>query len=136
MTLIELVLAIVVMGICVVSVLALLSSISVRSATALARTQSTSVAASYLEFILAQPYGNIGAYDGINQLGALDATGAPVAGLERYRVQVTARGATLGSGALTTPAMRVDVVVTDPTGAATLITGDRTNYSGPGQVLY
>jgi len=136
MTLIELVLAIVVMGICVVSVLSLLSSISVRSATTLARSQATSVAASYLEFILAQPYGNIAGYDGLSHTGAVDATGSAVVGLERYRVQVTARGTTLGSGAFTTPAMRVQVTVTDPTGAATFITGYRTNYSGLGEVLY
>jgi MSHA pilin protein MshD len=137
MTLIELVIAIVVIGICVASVLALLSSIAMRSASSLNRTQATSVAMSYLEFILAQPYGNIGTYHGIDRLGPLDATGAPVAGLERYRVQVTAVGDTLGAGADTAQAMRVDVTVVDPTGATTRITGYRTDYSSlGGQVLY
>jgi MSHA pilin protein MshD len=137
MTLIELVIAIVVMGICVTSVLALLSSISVRSASALTRTQATSIAASYLETILAEPYGNIGTYHGIDRLGPLDATGAPVAGLERYRVQVTAVGDTLGAGADTALAMRVEVTVTDPTGGAIRIIGYRTDYSAlGGQVLY
>lgn len=135
MTLIELIIAIVVIGICVASVLALLSSIAVRSASALTRTQATSIASSYLELILAQPYGNIGAYDGINHLGALDATGAPVAGFERYRVAVSARVATLGTDAI--QAMRVEVAITDPTGVTTRITGYRTNYSFlGGQVLY
>jgi MSHA pilin protein MshD len=137
MTLIELVIAIVVIGICVSSVLALLSSIAIRSATALNRVQATSIAASYLEVILAQPYGNIGTYDGINRLGPLDVTGAPIAGLERYRVQVGARGTTLGAGADSAQAMRVDVTITDPTGARTRITGYRTDYSAlGGQVLY
>lgn len=137
MTLIELIIAIVVIGICLVSVLALLSSISVRSASGLARTQATSIATSYLEFILAQPFGNIGGFDGIDQPGPLDANGAPVAGLERYRVQVRAFGETLGTGGDTAAAMRVEVTVTDPTGVATLITGYRTNYSVlGGQVLY
>lgn len=137
MTLIELIIAIVVIGICVASVLALLSAISVRSASVLARTQATSVATSYLEFILAQSFANIGSYDGIDRLGPLDATGTPVAGLQRYRVQVSAQGATLGAGADSTAAMRVDVIVTDPTGAAISITGYRTNYSAlGGQVLY
>lgn len=137
MTLIELVIAIVVIGICVASVLALLSSIAVRSASGLNRTQATSIATSYLEFILAQPYNNIATFDGINRLGPLDATGTPVAGLQNYRVQVAAGGATLGAGADTVQAMRVDVTVIDPTGVATRITGYRTNYSSlGGQVLY
>jgi MSHA pilin protein MshD len=140
MTLIELIIAIVVMGICVASVLALLSAIAVRSASALNRTQATSVASSYLEFILAQPYNNISGYNGINRLGPLDANGAAVAGLERYRVQVFAGTATLGAGTDAVQAMRVDVTVTDPTGVATSLTGYRTDYSnippGGGQVLY
>jgi MSHA pilin protein MshD len=137
MTLIELIIAIVVIGICVASVLALLSSISVRSATTLARTQATSIAASYLEAILAEPFGNIGSYDGIDRPGPLDATGAPVSGLDRYRVQVRAVGETIGIGADTVAAMRVEVTVTDPTGGAIRITGYRTDYSSlGGQVLY
>jgi MSHA pilin protein MshD len=140
MTLIELIMAIVVIGICVASVLALLSTIAVRSASALNRTQATSIASSYLEIILAQPYNNIAAYNGIDRPGPLDEDGAPVAGLERYRVQVTAGTATLGAGADAAQAMRVDVTVTDPTGVATSITGYRTNYSNippsGGQVLY
>src|SRR5687768_3248432 len=116
MTLIELIMAIVVIGICVASVLALLSTIAVRSASALNRTQATSIASSYLENILAQPYNNIAAYNGIDRPGPLDADGALVAGLERYRVQVTAGAATLGGGADAVQAMRVDVTVTDPTG--------------------
>jgi len=140
MTLIELIMAIVVIGICVASVLALLSTIAVRSASALHRTQATSIASSYLELILAQPYNNIAAYNGIDRLGPQDANGASVVGLERYRVRVTAGNATLGAGADAVQAMRVDVTVIDPTGVATSITGYRTNYSsippGGGQVLY
>ena len=132
-TLIELIIAIVVIGICVVSVLALLSSISVRSASSMQRTQATSAAAAYLDAIVAQPYGSIGGYNGIDRVGVLDITGAPVAGLERYRVQVSAVGATLGSGGNSVPAMRVEVTITDPSNVATRITGFRTNHAG--QVL-
>lgn len=56
LTFIELIVAIVVIGICVVSVLGLLSSLSMRSAAAMTRTQATAVAASYLEDVLATPY--------------------------------------------------------------------------------
>ena len=134
MTLVELIVAIVVIGICVVSVLGLLSSLSVRSAAAMTRTQASAVAASYLEDITTKPYAAIGAYDGTNHVGARDTTGALIAGLEQYRVQVNVVADTLGAAPNTTSAQRVEVTVTDPTGATTRLTGYRTSYVG--QVLF
>ena len=81
MTLIELIIAIVVLGICVVSVLALLSSLSMRSASAMTRTQATAVAAAYLENILAQPYGNILGYNDTNDPRVFDANGNAIPGI-------------------------------------------------------
>lgn len=132
LTFIELIVAIVVIGICVVSVLGLLSSLSMRSAAAMTRTQATAVAASYLEDVLATPYAAVNGRP--SHVGAIDATGAALAGLQRYRVQVDVFPDTLGTPPNDVPARRVEVTVTDPTGSTTRLTGYRTSYTG--QVLY
>lgn len=133
MTLIELIIAIVVIGICVVSMLSLLSSLSVRSAASMTRTQATAVAASYLDGVLALPPAAVATYSA-DHTGAQDATGAAVAGLERYRVQVSVFGDTLGAAPNDVPASRIEVTVTDPTGATTRLTGYRVTHAG--QVLH
>lgn len=136
MALIELIIAIVVIGISVVTALSLLSSLAVNSAATLMRSQAASAATAYLENILAQPYLTIqsGTYNGINYTGLRDATGAVIVGLERYRVQIRTISVNIGTGANAALAMQVDVTITDPTGAPVLLTGYRTNY--PTQVLY
>lgn len=134
MTLIELIIAIVVLGICVVSALSLLSSLSIHSASAMTRTQATAVAAAYLENILSQPYGNIAGYNNTDDIGARDANGNAIPGLQAFRVHIDAAGGNLGVPPNDIPAMRVDVIVTDPTGARTQVTGYRTPFVG--QVLY
>jgi MSHA pilin protein MshD len=134
MTLIELVIAIVVLGICVVSALSILSSVSINSARAMTRTQATAVAAAYLEKILAQPYGNIVGYNNLNHSGARDAYGNLIPGLQAYNVNVAAYAVNLGTAPNAVPAMRVDVTVTEPNGAPTQVSGFRTTYTG--QVIY
>ena len=135
MTLIELIIAIVVLGICAVSVLAMLSSLSMRSATAITRTQATAVATAYLDGILAQPYGNIVAgYNNTDHSGARDVDGNAIAGLNAYRVHIDAYGQNLGTPPNDVPAIRVDVTVTDPSGSRTVVSGYRTSFGG--QVLY
>lgn len=135
MTLIEVVIAIVVLGICVASGLSLLSWVSMRSASAMTRSQATAVASAYLENILSQPYGNIAGYNNIDHPGARDANGNAIAELQNYRVRVDVNtNSTLGVAPNDVPATRVDVTVTDPTGARTQITGYRTSFVG--QVIY
>lgn len=134
MTLIELIITIVVLGICVVSVLAMLSSLSMRSATAMTRTQASAVATAYLESILAQPYGAIVGYHNTDHNGAFDVVGNAIPGLSSYVVHIDAYGANLGTLPNQVPALRVDVTVTDPSGTRTLVTGYRTSFTG--QVLY
>lgn len=129
MTLIELIIAIVVIGLCVVSMLSLLSSLSMRSAVAMTRTQATAVAASYLESVLAMPAAAVAAYSA-DHLGAQDATGTAIAGLEQYRVEVVVVPDTLGSAPNNIPASRVEVTVTDPTGARNRLTGYRVTHGG------
>ena len=138
-TLVELVIAITVIAIAVASVLGLLSSISMRSASAMHATQAATIASAYLDEALSKAYphtigpGARAAFDDVGDynftdVGARDASGNPVAGLGQYTVQVsTASPVALGAVA---NAIRVDVRVTAPDGATTLLSGFRTSYAG------
>lgn len=143
MTLIELVLAMVVIGICIVAALSMISSLSMRSASSMTRTQAASIAASYLDEVLGKrfvadgreasraQYDDVLDYNGLNELGARNASGALIAGLNRYRVRVNVTNALLPNNV---QARRVDVTVTDPGNISVLLVGFRTNYTS--QVHY
>jgi MSHA pilin protein MshD len=138
-TLVELIIAIVVISIAVTAVLGLLSSIAVRSAGAMATTQAASIASAYLEEALSKAYQDTNGPEAGRQnfddvmdynftdVGARDATGAAIPGLGQYTVQISATPAALGAVA---NAIRVDVAVTTPTGTVTRLSGFRTNYTG------
>ena len=138
MTLIELVLAITVIAIAVTSVLGLLSSIAVRSASALTSSQSAAIASAYLDEALSKAYApaanaagranfnDVGDYN-FTDVGARDANNNAIPNLNQYTVQVAAVPAALGA---IPDAIRVDVTVTAPTGVVTQLTGFRTSYAG------
>lgn len=146
MTLVELVITIVVIAIAVTSVLGLLAEISLRSAAAMTSTQAASIASAYLDEALSkahtdpdlapevgrQNFDDVGDYNFIDN-GAYDCRGNAIAGLAQYRVQVGTAPVQLGVPPDDTPAVRVTVTVTDPTGATTRLEGFRTSYAG--QVL-
>ncbi|HET9446462.1 MAG TPA: prepilin-type N-terminal cleavage/methylation domain-containing protein [Steroidobacteraceae bacterium] len=145
-TLVELIVAIVVVAIAVTSVLGLLAEISTRSAGAMMATQAESVASAYLDEALskafADPDGVAEAgrqnFDDVNDYnfidnGARDTQGNALVGFGQYQVQVNTAPQLLGVAPDATPAVRVTVTVTDPSGAATRLEGFRTNYAG--QVL-
>jgi MSHA pilin protein MshD len=147
-TLVELIVSIVVIAIAVTSVLGLLSEISVRSASAMMATQAESIASAYLDEALSQAFvdpnlpeagrqnfDDVSDYNFIDN-GARDRQGNAIAGLGQYQVQISTAGPAgvqLGVAPNTTPAIRVTVTVTDPTGAITRLEGFRTSYAG--QVL-
>jgi MSHA pilin protein MshD len=138
-TLVELVIAIVVISIAVTAVLGLLSSIAVRSAGAMGATQSASIASAYLEEALSKSFqdpngpeaGRLNFDDvmdyNFTDVGVRDATGALVPGLDQYTVQITAASVALGAEP---NVVRVDVRVTAPNGNVTRLSGFRTNYTG------
>jgi Tfp pilus assembly protein PilV len=138
MTLIELVIAITVIAMAVTAVLGLLAAISMRSAAAMTSTQAASIASAYLDEALSKAYpataGPAGraAFDDVRDYnfvdnGVRDANDNVVPGLNQYTVQIQAGLAALGA---VPDAIRVDVIVTTPNGAATRLTGFRTNYAG------
>jgi MSHA pilin protein MshD len=138
-TLVELVIAIVVISIAVTAVLGLLSTIAVRSAGAMGATQSASIASAYLEEALSKAFqdpngpeaGRMNFDDvmdyNFTDVGARDTTGALVPGLDQYTVQITAASVALGAEP---NVVRVDVRVTAPNGNVTRLSGFRTNYTG------
>jgi MSHA pilin protein MshD len=145
-TLVELILAIVVVAVAVTSVLGLLSEISLRSARSMTATQAASIASAYLDEALSkafsdpdllpevgrQNFDDVADYNFVDN-GARDCLGNAIAGLAQYQVDVRTAGVQLGVPPNDTPAVRVTVTVTDPSGETTRLEGFRTNYAG--QVL-
>jgi MSHA pilin protein MshD len=139
-TLLELIIAIIVIAMAVTAVLSLLAAISIRSADAMTSTQAAAIASAYLDEALSKAYQDP---DGVAEVarasfddvrdynfvdnGARDAAGILVPGLNQYTVQISAGLAALGA---IPDAIQVDVRVTAPNGTVSLLTGFRTNYSG------
>jgi MSHA pilin protein MshD len=146
MTLIEVIIAITVIAMCMTAVLGLLSSIAVRSASSMVSSQSTAIASAYMEEILSkaftggsnppgrQNFDDVRDYNNLVDNGARDHTGAPIAGLGQYRVQVFVTTVQIGAPPDNVQARRVDVRVTGPNGSVVRLLGHRTNYVA--QVLH
>jgi MSHA pilin protein MshD len=146
MTMVELVVAIVVVAISLTGAFALVDSTTRRSADPMLERQATAIAQAYLEEALQKAYldpndgkvcpaaeaqrslfDNVCDYQGLADVGARDQTGTTVPGLEAYRIALSidtnARlGALVGSGAV----LRIDVTVTDPRGRPLRLSAYRT----------
>ncbi|MCQ4309992.1 prepilin-type N-terminal cleavage/methylation domain-containing protein [Pseudomonas stutzeri] len=147
MTLVELVISIVIIGIAAAALYSAMAAIIGRSADPMLRQQSLVIAEGYLEEILFQPYldpttlssGNCAKtdgllrerfddvcdYAGLDDQGVRDATGAVVTALSAYRVQVSVTQMSNWNGV---PARRIDVTVADPAGQRLELSGFRTCY--------
>lgn len=133
-TLIELVIAIVVISMAISTLVGLLALISRGSAEGLARAQSASIANAYLNEIQGKEFSatedELVDYDGVARTGILDALGRPIAGLEEYRVQIDVRNVALGTAQATAAGdtYRITVEVTDPLGELVRISGFKTRH--------
>lgn len=140
MTLVELVITIVIVGLCAAALYSAMASIMGRSADPLLRQQSLALAEAYLEEIqlqaftvLPQPtcsparacFNDVRDYHGLSDSPPRNAFGAPLAELANYRVQVAVNGPTAWNGQ---QALRIDVTVTDPAGQPLTLAGMRTCY--------
>jgi MSHA pilin protein MshD len=147
MTLVELIIAIVIVGIAAVALYTAMASITARSADPMLRQQSLAIAEAYLEEILAQhfldpstqqqcpppplsraEYDNVCDYAGLDDDGARDAGGTPIAGLQGYRVRVAVTPRSL-DGLPAEKALHVRVSVRDPGGQSLSLEGWRTCYA-------
>lgn len=146
MTLVELVIAIVIVGIAAAALYSAMASIGGRSADPMLRQQSLAIAEAYLEEILsrdfldptshdqcpARPaaridYDNVCDYAGLDDSGARDADGAPITGLGDYQVTVAVTPQAFDSLSAAA-ALQVVVTVEAPDGQALTLAGWRTCY--------
>lgn len=145
-TLVELVIAIVIVGIAAAALYGAMASIGSHSADPLLRQQSLALAQGYLEEILLQPfldpgsktqcpsppasraaYDNVCDYAGLVDDGARDAYGEALGGLEGYRVNVTVTP-TAWNGLAASDVLYVEVAVRDPAGQELHLGGYRVRY--------
>lgn len=140
-TLIELVVAIVIIGMSGATIVGLLASISRYSAETMIQSQSASIANAYLSEILSRSFadpdgapetgrGNfddVNDYDGLVDAGAADRYGNAVAGLGDYTVAVVVTQP--GLGAIPTAQTRmVRVTVTHPLSTPVMLSGFKTQH--------
>jgi MSHA pilin protein MshD len=142
-TLIELVLAIVIVSIAAVAILGAISWTMQRGAESTVRQQAVAVAEAYLEEILLQPvaaptgagtpatrasFNDEDEYNGLSDIGAHDQSGNAIAYLTGYNVSVAVTQTTALTGITAANARQINVTVTDPTGTTVVLTGYRANY--------
>ena len=145
MTLVELVITIVIVGIAAAALYSAMAAIGGRSADPMLRQQSLAIAEAYLEEILLQPFldpsnavcpappasranfDNVCDYNGLNDSGARDARGQAIAALVNYRVQVAVTPQAW-AGLAASDALLVQVSVTDPAGQVLRLDGYRARY--------
>jgi len=140
-TLIELVIAIVVIAIAASAVLGVLSRSVGRSADAMVLAQAVSVAEAYLEEISLKSYADpdgvdgealrtdfddVDDYNGLVDNGARDQFGAALASLSAYTVTVTVATSAALTGVPVADAERVDVQVTHPSNVTVRLSGYKT----------
>lgn len=145
MTLVELVITIVIVGIAAAALYSAMAAITGRSADPMLRQQSLAIAEAYLEEILLQPfldpsnavcpappanrasYDNVCDYNGLNDNGARDARGQAISALANYRVQVSVN-AQAWDVLSAANVLYVLVTVTDPAGQQLQLGSYRTRY--------
>lgn len=142
MTLVELVITIVIIGIAAAALFSAMASITGRSADPMLRQQSLSIAEAYLEEILLQNFmptdqpagcgracfNDVRDYHGLDQ-SPRDPNDNALEALSGYRVEVAVSGpASLNS----VSALRVRVTVTDPAGQSLVLEGYRSCYGEVG----
>ncbi len=144
-TLIELIVAMVVIAVALAGILSVITRITSRSADPVLRRQSIAIAESYLEEISLKsfndPDGGVEAgralfddvsdYNGLNDVGARDQNGNAIAGLGGYAVAVNVQAANFGPAGSLVAGLRIAVTVTDPAGAGLTLTGFRANVPPP-----
>lgn len=125
MTLVELIITIVIIGIAAAALFSAMASITARSADPMLQQQSLFIAETYLERLQVQPYGELSAIP-IEPPKGLD--GELIDELKTYRVEVTVMPSQLGPATAQVDAKQITVTVTDPRGEKLTLSGWRTCY--------
>lgn len=127
-TLIETVIAIVILSTAGITLIGVLARMAQTSAEGLAHTQSIGIAASYLDHILSRPNLNdIDDFDGEVHTGAEDAFGKAIPEFQDYSVEVDVRdNVSLHDIGGSADVRLVTITVTDPLGRRVVLSGFRT----------
>jgi MSHA pilin protein MshD len=127
-TLVELVVAITIVGVVSSTILGLMAVISERSAAVLMKQQAAAIANSYIQEALSKPFAagpgprdDVADYN-FNHIGAYDQMGNAIVGLSGYRVLIFTQPALL-AGVPAAQSYLVTVTVTDPAGGSTSVSG-------------
>jgi len=143
-TLIELIVAIVIVSIAAIAIMGAISWTLQRGAESMVRQQAVAVAEAYLEEILLQPvaaptgavttglprgsFNDEDEYNGLTNTGAHDQYGNSIPSLTGYNVSVSVVQTTALTGIAAANARQITVTVADPNGATVVLTGYRANY--------
>ena len=141
-TLIELIVAMVVISIALGGVLLVLNYTTLHSADPVLRHQAIAIAEAYMEEVTLKNYSDPDAdgegsralyddvddYNGLSDTGARDQNGNAISGLENYLVSVSVVGQNYGPTGNEVPGLKIDVTVTNPAGEAFILTGYRAQY--------
>jgi MSHA pilin protein MshD len=140
-TLIETVVALVIIAMASATIIGLISSISARGAQTMSQVEANKIADAYLREVMAKPWSVAGGGPGratlndvldyqtypINDVGARDAQGTVIAALANYSVTVVVANAALGPVPAAS-ARRITVTVTDLQGRRTVLVGFKTAH--------
>jgi len=142
LTLIELIVFIVVVGIGVIGILSVLIQTTMKSADPIVRKQAIAVAEAMLEEVLLKDFANptggytggdrtrfddVSDYNGFSQIGVTNVLGDAAPGLGTYTVVVTVAGSADLSGIGSADAKKITVTVTG-SGETYILAGYRTKY--------
>jgi MSHA pilin protein MshD len=148
-TLVELVVAMVVISIAVTGVMLVINYTTLHSADPVLRHQAIAVAEAYMEEISLKSYrdpddgnlcpaaessrdlyDNVCDYQGLSDSGAVDQNGNAISGLANYPVSVTVSDPEqpFGPSGATVAGLRIDVTVTDPAGESLTLSSYRADY--------
>lgn len=144
-TLIELIVAMIVISIAFGGVLMVINYTTSHSADPMLRHQAVAIAEAYMEEVTLKAYldpddgalcptkegsrelyDNVCDYDGLADSGAVDQTGTAITGLANYAVTISVSSQSFGSPAVN--GLKIDITVTDPAGETLTLTGYRAPY--------
>lgn len=149
LTLVELIVAMLVISIALAGVLLATAYTTRHSADPVVRHQATAIAEAYLEEITLKDYrdpddgnlcpapeaerafyDNICDYSGLSDDGAVDQNGNAISGLENYAVSVTVSSPEqpFGPAGATVNGLKIAVTVIDPAGESLILSGYRAEY--------
>ena len=142
LTLIELVVAMIVISIALVGVMSVVNYTTRHSADPVLRHQAIALAEAYMEEItlkdFADPdtdgegsramFDDVDDYHGLLDSGAHDQHGNAISGLENYTVAVSVTPQNFGPSGLEVAGLRISVTVTDPAGEQLTLSGLRAAY--------